>query len=57
MVGAAYSFVKLDVEILRIQRFALVHRTLRQPIGRLTGPTLRVSMPRVVSTPQFSILI
>ena len=25
MVGAAYSFVKLVVEILRFQRFTLVH--------------------------------
>ncbi len=57
MVGAAYSFVKMVVAMLCIHIFLQDHDTVIATIGRLTGSKLRVSMRRIVSTPQFSIVI
>jgi hypothetical protein len=57
MVGAAYSFVKLVVRWFVFKGFAPGHDIRAAAIGRLTGYSLRVSMPGVVLTPQFSILI
>jgi hypothetical protein len=45
MVGGVNSFVKLVLEVLRVQSFIAM--------GRLTGPKLRVSMHRSVLTLQF----
>jgi hypothetical protein len=59
MVGVAYSFVKLIIEILRIQcciqSFARVHDIREAVIGRLTGHTLRVSMPELFNIAIFHI--
>ena len=54
MVGAAYSFVKLVIEILRNTLHSNVYLSPSRgevAISRLTGSKLRVSMRKVVLTP------